>query len=271
MIRADALVLFVIDGLRPDALRQAPTPHLDRLAAHGCYTYTARTVMPSVTLPCHTSMFRGVRPERHGITTNVWIPPARPVPSLLDLLHRAKKPTTAIYNWEQLRDLADPGSLDQCYFLNNCYEPGGDLELAELAAGVLGSMEAGFAFVYLGYVDTVGHSQGWMSDPYLEAVTQADQAIGMILAELPSQTVCIATSDHGGHAQTHGTEMPEDMTIPWLISGPGIRRGYQLQDQVEIIDNPPTIAALLGVEPAPEWAGKVIAEVVAGEEMVEHT
>jgi len=264
MIRADALVLIVVDGLRPDALRQAATPHLDRLVAGGAHTYAARSVMPSVTLPCHTSMFRGVRPERHGITTNVWIPPARPVPSLLDVLHRAKIPTTAIYNWEQLRDLGDPGSLDQSYFLNNCYEPGGDQELAELAAGVLGGMEAGFAFVYLGYVDTVGHSQGWMSPAYIDAVSQADQAIGTILAELPPQVVRIVTSDHGGHAQTHGTEMPEDMTIPWLIQGAGIRQGYQLQGQVEIIDNPPTIAALLGAEPAPEWTGKVIAEAVDG-------
>ncbi len=264
MIQADAVVLIVVDGMRPDALRQAATPHLDRLVARGSYTHTARTVMPSVTLPCHTSMFRGVTPERHGVTTNVWVPPARPVPSLLDLLHRAKKPTTAIYNWEQLRDLADPGSLDQSYFLNNCYEPGGDQELAELAAGVLGGMETGFAFVYLGYVDTVGHSQGWMSAAYIDAVGQADQAIGTILAELPPQVVSIVTSDHGGHAQTHGTEMPEDMTIPWMICGPGIRQGHQLQTQVEIIDNPPTIAALLGVEPAPEWTGKVVAEVGDG-------
>jgi predicted AlkP superfamily pyrophosphatase or phosphodiesterase len=265
MIRADALVLIAVDGLRPDALRRASTPHLDRLASRSSCTWAARTVMPSVTLPCHTSMFRGVRPERHGITTNVWVPPARPVPSLLDVLHRAKIPTTAIYNWEQLRDLGDPGSLDQSYFLNNCYEPGGDLELAELAAGVLAGMERGFAFVYLGYVDTVGHSQGWMSDPYLGAVAQADQAIGMILGELPPQVACIVTSDHGGHAQTHGTDAPEDMTIPWLISGPGIRQDHQIQGQVEITDNPPTIAALLGVEPAPEWTGRAIAEVFAGE------
>jgi hypothetical protein len=40
--------------------------------------------MPSVTLPCHTSMFRGVTPERHGITTNTWTPQVRPVPSIID-------------------------------------------------------------------------------------------------------------------------------------------------------------------------------------------
>ena len=56
--------------------------------------------MPSATLPCHTSMFRGVTPERHGITTNTWVPQVRPVPSLVDVLHRAGKRTAFFYNWE---------------------------------------------------------------------------------------------------------------------------------------------------------------------------
>ena len=62
------VILFVLDGLRPDGLQQAPTPHVDCLISQGASTYTARTVMPSSTLPCHTSMFRGVTPQRHGIT-----------------------------------------------------------------------------------------------------------------------------------------------------------------------------------------------------------
>ena len=56
------VVLFVIDGMRPDGLQQADTPHIDNVFQRGAYTYTARTVMPSGTLPAHTSMFRGVGP-----------------------------------------------------------------------------------------------------------------------------------------------------------------------------------------------------------------
>ena len=67
------VILFVFDGLRPDGLQQASTPHVDRLISQGASTYTARTVMPSSTLPCHTSMFRGVTPQRHGILTNTYL------------------------------------------------------------------------------------------------------------------------------------------------------------------------------------------------------
>lgn len=44
----------------------------------GSYSLRARTVMPSVTLPCHMSLFHSVDPGRHGILTNTYVPQARP-------------------------------------------------------------------------------------------------------------------------------------------------------------------------------------------------
>ena len=257
------LILFVIDGLRPDGLQQASTPCIDRLIGTGASTYVARTVMPSATLPCHTSMFRGVLPQRHGITTNTWVPQVRPVPSLVDVLHQAGKRTAFFYNWEPLRDLADPGSLDRSYYMNNCHEPDGDWELAGLAAATLREWTPDFAFVYLGYTDTAGHNHGWMSAEYLAAIGRADAAIGAVLAAVDQdETAVIVTSDHGGHEYTHGTEMDEDMTIPWVIAGPWMPSGRHLQEPVSIIDNPTTIAAVLKVAPAPDWAGQVVREAI---------
>ena len=258
MAQADLVVLFVLDGLRPDGLRQAHTPHMDGIFSGGAFTYRGRTVMPSATLPCHTSMFRGVAPERHGITTNTWVPQVRPVPSITDIVHGAGRRTSAFYNWEQLRDLADPGSLDRSYFLSNCREAEGDLAIADAAASCLGG-EEGFAFVYLGYTDIAGHNSGWMSDPYLDAIGNADTGVGQVLSVLDhSRTAIILTSDHGGHEQTHGTEMDEDMTIPWATSAPGIPTGHEIAEQVNIIDNPPTIAAYLDLETPEEWTGKAV-------------
>ena len=54
------LVLFLVDGMRPDGMVQAQTPVIDRLRSEGAHTLTARTVMPSMTLPCHMSRFFGV-------------------------------------------------------------------------------------------------------------------------------------------------------------------------------------------------------------------
>src|SRR4051794_350312 len=102
----ETVLLFSIDGMRPDGMQQADTPNIDRLIVGGALTLAARTVLPSITLPCHTSMFRGVPPERHGITANTWTPMARPIPSIIDLVHRAGRRTASFYGWEELRDLS---------------------------------------------------------------------------------------------------------------------------------------------------------------------
>ncbi len=58
--RAARAIIFVVDGLRPDALPQAATPRIDRLAAQGAYTWQAQSVSPTITLPCHASLFLAV-------------------------------------------------------------------------------------------------------------------------------------------------------------------------------------------------------------------
>lgn len=49
-------VLFMLDGVRPDAIEQAHTPTLHALMQRGAYSMQAQSVMPSITLPCHTSI-----------------------------------------------------------------------------------------------------------------------------------------------------------------------------------------------------------------------
>jgi arylsulfatase A-like enzyme len=71
-------------------------------------------------------------------------------------------------------------------------------------------------------------------------------------------------SDHGGHDWTHGTDQPEDMTIPWILSGPRVRSGSTLDAPVSLLDSAPTVAHLLGL-PAPlEWEGRVVEEALEG-------
>src|SRR5207249_1759141 len=50
-VAADNVVLIVVDGLRPDALKQAKVPTIDGFIKHGSSTMKAQTVMPSLTLP----------------------------------------------------------------------------------------------------------------------------------------------------------------------------------------------------------------------------
>ncbi len=57
-------LLIVVDGMRPDAI--AAIPQVQKLLKNASYTMTATTVMPSVTLPCHMSLFHSVDPSNMG-------------------------------------------------------------------------------------------------------------------------------------------------------------------------------------------------------------
>lgn len=259
---AKRVILFSLDGVRPDALAEARTPTIDALIAQGSYTPRALSVMPSVTLPCHQSMLRGVDVPRHGITSNVFQPLARPVPSLFDVAHAAGKKTGSFFNWEQLRDLSEPGSLDVSYMWRDAYSPEGDRWIAEAASRHLEATPLDFLFVYLGWPDECAHRNGWMSEPYLRAIENADACVGEVLAAAGPDTIVLLQSDHGGHGRSHGTDCEEDMRIPWLLAGPGVRRGHALTSEVRIYDTCATLAHLLGLSAAPEWDGRVIEEAL---------
>jgi predicted AlkP superfamily pyrophosphatase or phosphodiesterase len=253
-------VLIMLDGLRPDALTQAQTPRLDAFMAAGAHTLNARSVMPSITLPCHTSIFHSVPPQRHGILENAWHSMVRPVVGLVDVAKVAGKRCAFFYNWEPLRDLNRPENLHFSFYVNTSYEPDGDRPTAEAFARYMPAYNFDFAFVYLGVIDTAGHYYGWMSEGYLHQIEVTDALVGMVLDAVPSEATVIIHADHGGHDRNHGTDMPEDMVIPWMIGGAGVRRGHVIQQHVTLLDTAPTIAHVLGIPRPKDWEGAVVAE-----------
>lgn len=251
------VILFLVDGMRADSINSIPTPTMDRVCTRGLSTLQARTVMPSITLPCHVSLFFSVPPTRHGILTNTWTPMARPLPGLFDVLHQQGLQTASFYNWEQLRDLSRPGSLDFSLMMSNLYESNGagDSELADYAIKWLKSHVFDFAFIYLGQTDEIAHREGWMSKQYLKSIQNADSIMGRVMDELSGDITYFITSDHGGHDRTHGTEMKSDMTIPLLIQGSGLTSDKLLSPLVSIMDIAPSILSLFEIPKPREWEG----------------
>ena len=83
------VMLILVDGMRPDAMVQIP--QAQAMMAQSASTLEAQTVYPSVTLPCHMSLFHSVDPARHGITTNLYMPQVRPIAGLCEVLKAADK------------------------------------------------------------------------------------------------------------------------------------------------------------------------------------
>jgi predicted AlkP superfamily pyrophosphatase or phosphodiesterase len=254
-------VIFIMtDGMRPDAIAAANTPVLDAFQQRAAYTMKAQSVVPSITLPCHMSIFNSVPPSRHGILENDYHPMVRPVTGLIEHLHRNEVRAGMYYNWDYLRDVYRPGYLHTCFYANTAYNPDGDVIVVDHACEAIQRSAAEFYFVYLGTVDTMGHAMGWMSELYLLQVEAIDGLIGRVLDAAPDTAHVLIHSDHGGHERTHGTDSPEDMTIPWMLAGPNIKQNYEIQQKVTLLDTAPTITALFGLPSHRDWEGQPITE-----------
>ena len=251
------VLLILADGMRPDSLGNIP--QVEWMKEHASYTMNGTTVFPSVTLPCHMSLFHSVTPERHGTTTNTYAPQVRPIDGLFEVLANYKKTSAMFYSWEQLRDVSRPGKLTYSHFCSCKHYNSHETNKMSTAAFLdyMKENKPDFAFLYLAAPDEIGHKHGWMSAEYMDAVRDSWEKIQQVLAQLPEDYTVFVTADHGGHDRIHGTELPEDMTIPLFCLGPDFAPGKVLED-VSILDIAPTVAKLLGVEPADEWEGKCL-------------
>ena len=257
---ARRVLILSIDGLRPDAISLAPMPNLLNLMQNSAYTLTAQTVYPSVTLIAHSSMLTGLCPSKHGVDWNDYLPERGYAigTDLFDIAHAAGLQTIMYVGKEKLRQITEPSSTDQFVYINDRDSVIIDRLLADFP------QDFGVLFIHFPTPDGMGHSYGWLSPQQLSVLFRADEAIGKLLAELDArnlrgETLIIITADHGGHDTTHGSSMPEDMTIPWIASGPGIEP-KQLTTTIHTMDTAATAAFALGLDIPSEWDGVPVYE-----------
>ena len=261
------MVLVSIDGLRPDAIARFTAPTLQRLIKEGSYSLSARTIMPSTTLPSHTSMLSGEPPDEHGVFWNNVTSAKVDVVNFSTVFSVAREHgyrTAAFFSKAKFGPLQRPGTLDYSQ------APGGWFGRwlgARTVADVRSYLEdqrPNVLFVHLSDPDVAGHSSGWMSQAYGQAVQTADAALGQLLtvadrAYGKGNYSLVVTADHGGHAYGHGTSDPQDVTIPWIAWGRGVNAGL-LDEKIDTFDTAPTVLWLLGVEEPDEWDGSPVEE-----------
>jgi hypothetical protein len=257
------VVIISIDGLRPDALAIADTPALDALQATGAYSAKAQSVLPSVTLVNHASMLSGLLPANHGIDWNNAEPELGKIKgtTLFSVAHQAGLRTVMVVGKPKLDHIDVPGTVDN--FLHAGYT---DAQVANQAREVIREEMPQVLFIHLPDVDSAGHMTGWMSPGQLLAVTHTDKLVGEIISELAAgdhlqNTLLIITADHGGSGTSHGSDSPEDTTIPWLAIGPGVPAGQSLTSTISIMDTAPTALYALHLSIPDEWDGKAVLEI----------
>jgi hypothetical protein len=251
------VILTLVDGLRADAAASLVDGGWEWARREGSSTLEGRSVWPSITLPCHMSLFHSVPPERHNTLVNTWVPMARPVPGLLEVLAGAGIEGALFYTWEPLRDIGRPMSSSLSVYISGAKDPvRADLEIWRAFRNF---PPHPFTFLYFGSVDEIGHREGWMSPAYLEAARRLDTLLAELLAGRTPEELIILVSDHGGEGRSHGTINPSDMTIPLAIVGPGFSAGGQLPP-ASLLDLAPTVLRAFGLKIPEVWEGRPLQE-----------
>lgn len=253
------VIFALVDGLRPDAIDICSEPFFENLKTRGTYCMDAQSIVPALTLPCHTSIFYSVSPERHGITDNHFHPFARELDGLWETARKFEKRTAAFYDWEELRDLGRPGTLAYSRFhrmvppLENVMQ--GEEAMLQDAILHINEHSPDLVFFYLGSVDWIGHKAGWLTPEYMETVAHAQRCIKRLQESISADYTLIISADHGGAEKTHRFNLPTDLTIPMLFVGAPFTPGLELHG-VRLLDIAPTICTLLGLPHNEEWEGK---------------
>ena len=164
--KPDRVLLISIDGLRADAIEN--TEYGRKLLENSAYSLSVTTVYPSITLPCHMSMFHSVTPDKHGVSTNTYTPSESLGEGICEALLAAGKSSSIFYNWREIGDIATEGSTK-----TSCYIPGEtdgweetNKRLGDAAIEYLKASPTDFLFLYLGFLDETGHRYGWLSEEY---------------------------------------------------------------------------------------------------------
>lgn len=252
----EQVLVVSIDGVAPRFVSPRTMPHLCALGLEGASSYQAETVHPSITLPAHASLLRGVDPRAHGITNNTPKPLDGVAPSFLRIARSAGLTTAAVINWTPIRTLLEPDAVDTLYFLDRGYGADDDSRIATSARRILEHESPDLVFVYIVAPDLAGHDHGWGSPEYLQALVASDNHLASVVNAAGPDRAIIVTTDHGGEGDDHQASRDIDKQTFVTLRSARVPCGTTWTRRPSILDVAPTVASLLGFPSDSGWTGR---------------
>ena len=254
--------VFIIsfDGGKPAVMQQSQMPTLQSMLAEGAGTWHAQTIFPSITLVAHTSMLTGVGPAKHKVDWNDWIPEKGliTVPTVFTLAKKAGLTTAMFVGKPKFKHLNIPGTVDEFEIPSYSAKI-----VADEAGKYIIARKPALCFIHFADSDGAGHKYGWGTPEQMQAFADEDSALRAVQyaiqkAGIAGTSVVILSADHGGHAKTHGSRSPEDMSIPWIAWGGEVKRGFIVTAPVTTYDTAATALWLLRIPIPRDWDGRPV-------------
>jgi arylsulfatase A-like enzyme len=271
--RIRRVIIVVLDGLRADAIHLFALPNLAGLAQRGAATFTARTVTPSVTAAAMTSLFTGVTPDVHGLTSDRFGVP-RPRVTLTPVtraLQRMGLPSAAFLATIPRAYRALARRIARALAIDHvCFAGEGASQILDAAETCLTTQRRGLIFLHWPDADRAGHAHGWNSHAYASAARSLDDTLGTLAHRTAvlddPHTLLVLCADHGGggmNPRAHNSLHPLDQRIPILLLGARVRPG-ELAGPCSLLDIPATVCWALGVAPPASYSGRPLTAAFIG-------
>jgi arylsulfatase A-like enzyme len=265
------VVVIGVDGLDPEGIKDAKTPNIHAMMKNGSWSFHERAVFPTVSSPNWASMIMGAPVEMTGVLSNDWQPKGAPIapacegspgvfPTIFGLEHQQHPDAKMgiFTDWSDFVRLVEPGVVQTVQTTDEDAD-----QTFDHAMEYFKTDKPEFLFIHLDHVDHAGHTRGWGTPAYLEAVEHTDRLVGKLKSVIDSlgitdSTTVLLTADHGGNGKSHGGLTMVETEIPWIIVGPGVRKDHEITNQTMQYDTAATLAYLLHVKPSLCWLGRPV-------------
>lgn len=263
--KVQRVIMCIVDGCRKDRLAEAKTPFIDWLQDNGTEFTAMETVYPARTVVCFSSMYTGTYPREHGIKSNmVWRLGVR-CESIFDSLRKIGKKGKLLGIAHLIDSFGEDVESVTAVMKNDV----ADANIMARARKIMKEQNPDCLIVQLIATDQTGHSRGALYDEYKEKIEEADAHLASFYQWLTDEgymedTVWIVAADHGQSDGIggHGHLDEGERFVPFIMNGPGIKKGVKVDGLHTLVSVAPTISYLLGAPYPNRSRGPVLVEAM---------
>ena len=227
------VIVVGIDGAG-SFIKDADTPHFDRIFSEGAVTYDALASNPTISAECWGAMLLGVGPEVHGLTNAIVDSQPYPVDSSFPSLFRRIREA---FPDAEMGSFCDWNSITAGIVEGNigvAHDTARDAELTPVICRYIREKRPDFLFVQMDSVDGAGHGNGYGTPAHLKRISEVDELVNDVYtaaadAGILEDTLFMVIADHGGTDPgtgkgSHGGWTDEEKYVTFAASGKTVNK-----------------------------------------------
>lgn len=262
--KAERVVIVGLDGLGANYMDWDMIPNIRSLRDRGAYSTQSRASMESSSAINWASIVMGSGPYLHGYTAWDSATPTFPsrivnergiYPTIFSQLYATYPDSKSIcvHQWAGIKPLIDFGAVSA---VRNV----GEKQIVNEFETLWHELDPTLSMLVFDSPDAEGHGKGWGSPEYMAALKRIDLEVGRILEIIrksghQDKTMVLLVSDHGGTGTGHGGRTLNELHVPFVVAGPGMKSG-ETPNVMMGFDAAAVVTDVLGLPVPQAWTAR---------------